>query len=43
MEKIIEKPTHISIKDKEGKPLLGRSLLPKGAVIVLEEVEEETE
>ncbi len=37
MEKIIEKPTYISIKDKDGKALLGRSLLPKDSVIVFEE------
>jgi len=41
MEKIIEKPTHISIKDKDGNPLLGRSLLPEGAVVTFEEVKGE--
>jgi hypothetical protein len=37
MEKIIEQDTYISIKDKNGNPLLGRSLIPKGSVITFEE------
>ncbi len=40
MERVIEKPTYISIKDANGNPLLGLSLLPKGSVITFEEVEE---
>lgn len=40
MEKVVEKATYISIKDKDGNPLLGRSLLPEGSVITFEEVEE---
>ena len=40
MEKVIEKKTYISIKDKDGNPLLGRSLLLEGAVITFEEVAE---
>jgi hypothetical protein len=39
MEKIIEQNTYISIKDKNGNPLLGRSLLPKGSIITFEESE----
>ncbi len=40
MEKVIEKSTYVSIKDENGNPLLGRSLLPKGSIVTFEEVEE---
>jgi len=39
MEKVIEQDTYISIKDRNGNPLLGRSLLSKGSVITFEETD----
>lgn len=37
MEKIIDKPTYITIKDKDGKEVLGKSLLDKDTKVVYDE------
>jgi hypothetical protein len=38
MEKVIEEPTYVKITDKEGNPLLARSLLDAKSKVVYDEI-----